>query len=105
MLLVVHPEPVPLAIDGEGVIRVGGSRVTLDVVTSAFRAGATAEEIVQQYPTLALADVYSVLTYYLRHQEEVDGYLWSRRLEADQVRAQNEAQFNPVGIRERLLAR
>ncbi len=74
MLLVVHPEPVPLAADGEGIIRVGGSRVTLDAVISTFRAGATAEEIAQQYPSLPLADVYSVLTYYLRHRDEVDSY-------------------------------
>ncbi|MGH8907026.1 MAG: DUF433 domain-containing protein [Egibacteraceae bacterium] len=105
MLLVVHPEPVPLATDSEGIIRVGGSRVTLDAVISAFHAGATAEEIAQQYPALALADVYSVLTYYLRHQKEVDDCLCGRRLQADRVRARNEARFDPSGIRDRLLAR
>jgi uncharacterized protein (DUF433 family) len=54
-------EPVPLQTDADGVIRIGGTRVTLDTLAAAFDAGATAEEIVQQYPSLALADVYSVI--------------------------------------------
>ena len=34
----------------------------------------TAEEIVQQYPTLDLADIYTVIAYYLRNREDVDAY-------------------------------
>jgi len=49
---------VPLAADAQGVIRVGGTRVTLDTVVSAFYEGATPEEITQQYPSLELGDVY-----------------------------------------------
>jgi uncharacterized protein (DUF433 family) len=45
--------------------------VTLDTIVAAFDAGATAEEIAQQYSSISLADVYSVITYYLRHQTEV----------------------------------
>ena len=52
MSLMVMPEPVPLAADRDGVMRVGGTRVTLDTVVAAFREGATAEEITQQYPSL-----------------------------------------------------
>ncbi|MBZ5726466.1 MAG: DUF433 domain-containing protein [Acidobacteriia bacterium] len=33
-----------------------GTRIALDTVWSAFGDGATAEEIVQQYPSLSLAD-------------------------------------------------
>ena len=79
MSLMVMPEPVPLAADRDGVMRVGGTRVTLDTVVAAFREGATAEEITQQYPSLQLADVYAVIGYYLRHQPEVDDYLRERR--------------------------
>ena len=60
-------DSVPLAMGADGVIRVSGTRVTLDTVLAAFREGATAEEIVQQYPSLALADVYQVIGYALRH--------------------------------------
>lgn len=105
MLLEVRPEPVPLLTDADGVVRVGASRVTLDAVVQAFRAGGTAEEIAQQYPSLGLADVYAVVTYYLRHQRDVDAYLQGRRKRAQQVRQENETRFETAGIRERLLAR
>lgn len=105
MSLVVGPEPVPLATDADGVVRVGETRVALDTVVAAFREGATAEEIVQQYPTLQLADVYSVVGYYLRHQADVDAYLREREHRVDRMRRENEARFDPAGVRERLLAR
>jgi len=75
MSLSLATEPIPLMTDLNGVVRVGGTRVTLDTVVGAFREGATAEEIVQQYPSLQLADAYSVIAYYLRHLSEVESYL------------------------------
>ncbi|MPZ67788.1 MAG: DUF433 domain-containing protein [Pseudonocardiaceae bacterium] len=105
MLLEVAPEPVPLLTDADGVVRVGRSRVTLDTVVAAFRTGATAEEIAQQYPSVDLVEIYAVITYYLRHRSEVEEYLRARERMAAEVRADNEARFDPVGIRERLLAR
>jgi len=42
--------PVPLEKGPDGVIRVRGTHITLDTVWCAFNDGATAEEIVQQYP-------------------------------------------------------
>jgi uncharacterized protein (DUF433 family) len=94
-----------LRTDQDGVIRVGGTRVTLDTVVATFKEGATAEEIVQQYPSLQLADVYFVLGYYLRQREEVEGYLQQRQAQAEQIRRQNEQRFDPSGVRDRLLAR
>jgi len=52
-----------------------------------------------------LADVYSVIAYYLRRRAEVDAYLQQRRELAEKIRKQNESRFDPSGIRERLLAR
>jgi uncharacterized protein (DUF433 family) len=101
----VTVQPVPLEADREGVLRVGGTRVTLDTVVDAFREGATPEEIVQQYPSLSLADVYAVIGYYLQQQPEVEAYLRQRRQQAARVREQNEARYDPQGIRDRLLAR
>lgn len=105
MELHVPPERMPIQTDADGVIRVGGTRVTLDSVVAAFDAGATAEEIVQQYPSVSLADVYSVIGYYLRHQSEICAYLTEREKEAGQVREENERRFDPAGVRDRLLAR
>jgi uncharacterized protein (DUF433 family) len=105
MSLPVEAQPLPLLADADGVIRVGGTRVTLDTVVAAFHDGMTAEAVVEQYPSLALADVYLVIGYFLSHQEEVDAYLAGRRQQAAEIRGQNEAKFDPNGIRARLLAR
>ena len=98
-------ETIPLKMDNDGVIRVSETRVTLDTIVAAFKEGATAEEIADQYPTMPLADIYSVIGYYLHQKKEVDAYLNRREKFAEEVRRQNEARFDATGIRERLLAR
>lgn len=105
MTLTTTPEIVPVRVDADGVARVGGTRVTLDTVVGAFSDGATAEEIAQQYPSLELADIYSVIGYYLRNASEVQAYLCQRQTKSLAVRGQNESRFDPQGIRERLQAR
>jgi uncharacterized protein (DUF433 family) len=102
---IIKAQPVPLTMDQEGVLRVGGTRVTLDTVVEAFQEGLTAEEIVQQYPSLSLPDVYAVLSYYLSHQDEVERYMEERKRMRDKIKRQNERLFDPTGIRNRLLAR
>ena len=104
-LAIEQPQPVPLDADRDGVIRVRGTRITLDTVVEAFRHGATAEEITQQYPTLLLADVYSVLGYFLRHEGAVAEYLAGRAAAGEAVRRDNERRFDPQGVRDRLVAR
>ena len=98
-------ERVPIHTDADGVVRVAGTRVTLDTLVAAFDTRATAEEIAQQYPSVALADVYAVITYYLRHQSEVCAYLQKRHQQAAAVRQENERRFSSTGVRERIVAR
>lgn len=59
----------------EGVLRITGTRITLDSVIQAFHDGATPEEMCQDFPGLALAHIYSVLAFYLTQQDAVDAYL------------------------------
>lgn len=94
-----------LRTDEDGAARVGGTRIALDTVITAFRAETSPEEIAERYPSLGLADVYRVLGYYLQHREAVDGYLAEREDEAERLRERIEAEFDPVGLRARLLAR
>ena len=105
MSLSIAIEPLPLTKDADGVVRVGGTRVTLDTLVEAFHEGLTAEEMAQQYPSVALADIYAVIGYYLRRRAEVEAYLEERRRKAREVREWNQARTDPRGIRERLLAR
>jgi uncharacterized protein (DUF433 family) len=105
MTIPAATETLPLDMGQDGVIRVSQTRVTLDTLVQAFTEGATAEEIAQQYPSVPLADVYSVIGYYLRQGQDIEAYLSRRQEQALLVRRQIEERNNPVGIRERLLAR
>ena len=68
-------EPIPLVLGPDGVMRVRGTRVTLETVLAAFAECATAEEIAQRYPSIPLADVYQVIGYWLRHSSELEPYV------------------------------
>lgn len=98
-------ETVPMVTGADGVIRVSGTRVTLDSILLAFNDGATPEEIAQQYPTVPLADIYHLIGYCLRHTAEMEEYLRRRLRESQEVQQQNEARWRPDGVRQRLLAR
>jgi uncharacterized protein (DUF433 family) len=95
----------PLRGDEGGALRVGKSRVTLDVVVREFESGMTAEDIVRAYDTLELADVYEVIGYYLRHRVEVKAYLNRREEEAAHLRSLIESGQPPCPTKEELLKR
>jgi uncharacterized protein (DUF433 family) len=105
MTLAITLETAPIETDPQGVVRVAQTRVTLDTVVSAFLEGCTPEEIGEQYPSLQLSDICLVIAYYLGHREEVDRYMEARRQQGNFIRQEAEQRFNPIGIRERLLAR
>jgi uncharacterized protein (DUF433 family) len=101
----ITTEPIPLAIDSDGVVRVGGTRVSLDTVVTAFNHGATPETISQQYPSVALSDVYAVIGFYLRNRSKVEAYLQEREEQGKLAREINQSKTDAEGIRERLTAR
>ena len=106
MNVALRTETPPLRQSADGALRVGDSRVLLELVIRAFEDGATPETIVQQYPTTTLADIYSVIAYYLRHRDEVDAYLAERERRAESIRMRiEEQQENLADVRRRLLAR
>lgn len=106
MDMILQTEAPPLYQDSSGALRIGSSRVLLELVIRAFEDGATPETIAQQYPTTTLTDIYSVIAYYLRHREEVEVYLSARENQAEEVRQRIENQQGDLSaMRERLLAR
>ncbi len=105
MNLVLQPQHLPLYLNEDGVVLISGTRIPLDMIVFEFKQGATAEEIVSQFSTLDLADVYVVISYYLKNQPEVEAYLERRQQEAEEIRQKIEARFPSAGLRERLLAR
>lgn len=98
-MTVLEQRPLTLAIplyeDPPGVLRVGKSRVLLELVIRAFQRGATPEGIVQSYDTLSLPDVYAVVSYYLFNPAPVDEYLRQCDVKADALRRKIESSRAP----------
>lgn len=96
---------IPLSSELDGVIRVGNTRVTLETVVYEFKNGSTAEKIVYQYPVLDLADVYAVISFYLKNQAAVENYLLSSKVATERIQAIVQQQFPATDLRQRLLDR
>ena len=99
------PQLIPLTRWEDGSIRIGSTRVLLDLVVYAFNEGRTPEEIVINYPTLKLSEVYGAITYYLENQTQIDDYIAQREKEAKQLWTKIESDPNQKQLRQKLLAR
>jgi len=96
---------VPIREHPDGSLRLGETRVLLELVVNAFDDGATPEAIVQRYASLRLADVYATIAHCLRHRDEVTAYCRGRDGRAAEVeRAIVAGQPDLTEIRRRLLA-
>ncbi len=86
---------IPLRTDEYGAIRIGTTRVLLELVIHAYYAGETPEGIVDSYPSLTTSEVYAVIGYYLANRDEVDAYVRTRDQKVDQVLRDTEANLTP----------
>ncbi len=97
---------IPLYEDPPGVLRVGKSRVLLELVIHAFQRGETPEGIVQSFDTLSLPDVYAVVSYYLANPAAVDEYLRHCDVKAETLRRKIESSQPPrENLRQLIMAR
>jgi uncharacterized protein (DUF433 family) len=102
---VVSTFEVKLTKTEAGVIRISDTRVSLDSVIIAFNQGSAPEQILYDYDSLSLPEIYAAISYYLQHREEVDSYLSTRAKQNRELRKSNETRFGHKGLREKLLAR
>lgn len=106
MALAAPSVSVPIRTDEQGTIRIADTRVTLDVLVARFEQRRTPEQIQESFPTLKLADIYAVITYYLNNRDEVDAYLREQDEAAAKLREIVEAkQPQSEELRARLLAK
>ena len=89
--------------DGQGVMRVGQTRVMLDSIVAGFEQGHSPETIQQQYPALSLEEVYGAITYYLAHRDEIGAYLKRQDEHWESWRVTSQAVASPVIERLRAL--
>jgi uncharacterized protein (DUF433 family) len=60
--------------------RIAGHRIRVqDVAIWHEKLGLSPDEIVHQYPTITLADVYAALAYYWDHREEIERAITEER--------------------------
>jgi uncharacterized protein (DUF433 family) len=102
-------QTLPLRLMEDGTIRIANSRVSLDSVVYHYKLGASAEQIVQKFPALDLADVYAAISYYLNHEEAVEEYLQQQEAKGDEIQKKTESdpqyQKKSAELRARVLAR
>lgn len=105
-VLNLEPRPIPLIRLEHGVYRVMGTRIPLERIVECYQEGMTPEDMVRDFDTLRLPDVYTVIGYYLDHKEAVEEYMRKQQMEAEVLRRTIEANqpWRP-GLREELLAR
>jgi uncharacterized protein (DUF433 family) len=83
--------------------RIAGHRIRVqDVVIWHERLGWSADEIVQQYPTLTHADVYAALTYYWDHHDEIERAIAEERAFVEDFRQRNPSPLQAARRRGRL---
>ena len=58
----------------DGALRIAGTRVGLSSVVAGIEEGESPEQIVQSFPTLALAQVHGAIAYYLDNKKLIDEY-------------------------------
>lgn len=99
------PETVPLVQHNNGVIRVTGSRVTLDTIIGRMQVGDTREEIHEGFPSVTLAQINTIIDWYLNNRVEADKYLQEQEAEAERIRQEIESEPEYKARREMLLRR
>lgn len=82
-------------------IRVKGTRIGIETILYEYiDRGCTAEEIVQNYPSLTLEQVYATILYYLQNKETIGNYLKNWIEHGHKMREQQR--LNPPPVSEKL---
>ena len=81
---------IPPAIEKrDGGYYITQSDISFAAVILCFKEGLSPESIHRDsFPSLSLAKIYSALSFYLNHQQQVEGYLKQLRQEEDELQQQ-----------------
>ena len=84
----LSPISVPLCWAEEGqVVRVCGTRISLDIIITRYRQGYTPQMIAESYPSVGLTNAFLVIAYYLHNKEAVHTYFCEREERAHEISA------------------
>lgn len=70
-------QTVPIEWWEDGTIRVGGTRLLIDMIVAYHNRGECPEAIYDAFPSkyYTVADIYAVIAYYLSHKAAIDKHL------------------------------
>jgi uncharacterized protein (DUF433 family) len=111
MMTLETTQTVPLTLWKDGTIRVKGTRLLIDMIVGAHNRGECPEEIFESFPSdvYTVADIYSIIGYYLSNKSKIDKYLTKREKDAEKIWKEIESdpkyQARTKELRERLLSR
>jgi len=83
-----------------GEIRVTGHRIDLYLIALSYNEGRTAEMMHDEYPTLPLAVIQKVITFYTENKVEADAYVAEVEAKIAQLRANYQPGPGILRIRE-----
>lgn len=81
-------------------IRIKGHRIGIDNVIQYYLQGYSAEQILEELPSLNLEKIYATLAYYLHNRVEIDAYML--RLVKWREQRYQESSANPSSLMQRL---
>ena len=91
--------------DPDGSMRVGQTRLLLNMVVDAYQNGKSAEAIRHAFPVISLEEAHGSIAFYLGHQKPVDDYIERWEAQAEEIRKDWQAQHPAKFTREILMAR
>ena len=76
--------------------------MTLDTIVIRMQVGDTPEEIHEGFPTVTLAQINTIIDWYLNNQVEADEYLQEQDAEAERLRKEIESRPEYAAFREKV---
>ena len=86
----------------EGKPTIDGMRIKVEMIATLHNVGVPTEQMVEDYPPLTLAQIYSALAYYYDHKDEIDRQIEEGDRMEQEIKAKRDS--SPK-LRERLKAR
>lgn len=96
------PPELPVRVEANGAVRISDTRITLEVILTAFEQGETPEQIVHAYPSLQLSDVCTLYAYYCKNKALFCQYLEQSRAQEQAIRQKIETEYPTTAIRQRI---
>ena len=93
MVTLETTQTIPLTPWKDGTIRVKGSRMLVDMIIYAYKNGECPEDIFDSFPSdvYSVADIYSIIAYYLSNKEKFEKYLAKREAHREKVKKEIES--------------